>query len=236
MEEIDLSASDDITLFTDEEQVAVDQVNRKFRQESKLKGIVREFTIFNDIQCYQTVEEKHGGKHKFRVNLTYLDPKTKRDFILAESWLITAAISAILSFLLVYVGWFSSIQINQNIILIVTALSITFCFIAFLIALLKTHDRILFYSKFGQSPVLELINKCPDKESFLEFIDIMSQHIISAQHKTQLSTTQRLTLELKELRRLKDETAIPAAVYEQAKKRIFLNKAFTSENAEINGN
>ncbi|MEN8167029.1 MAG: hypothetical protein ABFR65_06065 [Pseudomonadota bacterium] len=230
MEEIDLSASDDSTLFTDEDQVAINKVNLELRQESKLKGIVREFTIFNDIQCYQSVKKKHGRKHKFRINLTLLDPEPKHEYSLAANWLITTGITAILSFLLIYVGWFSSIQLNQNIITILTALGITFCFIAFLIALLKSHDRILFYSKFGGAPVLEFINKNPDRASFSEFIDTLSQHILMAQQQANLNPIQQLPLELKELRRLKNEAAIPSDIYESAKKRIFRNKAFTSAN------
>lgn len=231
MEEIDLSArEDDITLFTDEEQITVKMVNQEFRQENKLKGIIREYTIFNDIQSYQSVKKKHGGKHKFRVNLTYLDPKPKREFILADNWLITAAITSILSFLLIYIGWFSSMHFSQNVITFLTILCLSFCFIAFLIAALKTNDSILFYSKFGRAPVLELFNNNPDRGSFSEFKDTLSRHIISAQHEAKLNTTKLLALELKELRRLKDETAIPTSIYEEAKKRIFRNKAFTSDN------
>ncbi len=232
MEEIDLSTSEDITLFTDEEQVAVKTINHEFSQESKLKGVVREFTIFNDIQCYQSVKRKHGGKHKFRVNLTHLNPKPKRDFILAEGWLITAAISTVLSFMLVYIGWFSSLQFNHQAVFIITALTISFSVIAFLITLLKTQDRIRLFSNCGCAPILELMNNKPDRESFAAFMELLSSHIIKAQHSADLSATERLVLELKELRRLKDESVITEAVYEQAKQKIFKNKAFKSESRD----
>jgi hypothetical protein len=231
MEEINLSTNDDITLFTDEEQVAVDNINQKFTQQSKLKGLVREFTIFNDIQCYQTVKLKHGGKHKFRINLSHLDPKPKRDFVLADNWLITAVISAILSFLLIYIGWFSAMQVDQHIFIIITALCISFCFIAFLFAMLKTQDRFLYYSQCGRAPILELINNNPDHESFTEFINLLSSHVIKAQSSADLNPTEKLVMELKELRRLKDETVIPESDYEQAKQKIFRNKAFSSQDS-----
>jgi len=228
MEEIDLSTDEDITQFTDEEQVAVKKINREFIQENKLKGIVRKFTIFNDIQCYQSVKRKHGGKHKFRVNLTHLNPKPKRDFKLADSWLITAAISAILSFLLIYMGWFSSMQLNHQLLFMLTAFTVSFSVIALLIALLKTRDRILMFSNCGCAQVLEFINNTPNRESFNEFIDLLSSHIIKAQQSSGLTPTERLVFELKELRRLKDENVIPVNEYELAKQRIFKNKAFTS--------
>ncbi|MDJ0881812.1 MAG: hypothetical protein QNJ56_09200 [Gammaproteobacteria bacterium] len=230
MESIDLSSNEDITQFTDEEQVDVNQINQEFVQENKLKGEAREFTIFNDSQCYQSVRLKHGGKYKFRANLTYLNAKPKRSFDLAEGWLITAAITAIFSFLLVYLRWFSQIQMDKQILTMALSLSITFTLIAFMVGLLKTRDRILFYSKFGHVPVLELMNYKPDRESFKQFIDQLSSYIIKAQHAADLSATDALVMELKELRRLKDETVIAESQYEQAKKKILQNKAFTSSH------
>ena len=52
VEEIDLSQQDDITLFTDDEHIVVKHVNFEFVQHSKMKGEVREFTVFNDVQCF----------------------------------------------------------------------------------------------------------------------------------------------------------------------------------------
>lgn len=226
MEQIDLTSNEDITEFTDEEHVAVKKVNHQFQQVSKLKGIVRDFSIFNDIQCYQMVTKKHGGKHKFRINLTYLDPQPERNFILADSWLITAAISAIFSFLLVYAGWFSTMQLNQTIVFIMTSVSISFSLIAFLITLLRTHDRVVLFSRYGHVPILEFINKNPDSKAFLKFMDTLGEHILKAQKNSQLSVTGQLKFELKELRRLHEESAIPEEYYEKAKKRIFSNQAF----------
>mgnify|MGYP006971713089 FL=1 len=228
MEQIDLASHQDITDFSDEEQVSVNKVNHQFQQESRLKGIVREFTIFNDVQCYQRVIRKHGGKHKFRINLTYLDVKSERDFILADSWLITAAISAVFSFLIVYAGWFSQLKFSQSMLTLMAITSVSFCCIAFLIALLRTNDRIVFFSRHGHAPILEFINKNPDSQTFQEFKDTLQKQILQARKNSGLSATDQLKLELKELRRLKDETVISEALYEKAKKRILKNRAFTS--------
>lgn len=226
MEQINLASDDDITNFTDEQQVSVDRVNGHFRQQSKLKGIEREFTIFNDIQCYQRVVKKHAGKQKFRINLSYLDPKPERDFILADNWLITAAISAVLSFLIVYAGWFSQHNLNHPVLIIMAIASVCFCCIAFLIAILRTNDRLVFYSRFGHAPILEFINNNPEKEHFKTFINTLQKHIVHAQNTAAIPVTDQLTLEIQELRRLKNETVITESVYERAKRRIFKNSAF----------
>lgn len=230
MEEIDLSHQEDITLFTDDEHVVVKKVNLEFTQHSKLKGEVREFTLFNDVHCYQKVAKKHRGKQKFRVNLSYLDPMPKREYTLADNWLIMSAIAAVVSFMLIYAGWFSDRQFDPHLLTILTSLTITFCLLALLIAILKTEDRLIIFSKCGRAPILEMLNNNPDHDSFLEFSDSLSRHILLANQKNPASQTERLALELKELRRLKDENVIPELQYERAKKRIFKNKAYKSDN------
>ncbi|MCK4709500.1 MAG: hypothetical protein KAU21_12855, partial [Gammaproteobacteria bacterium] len=185
--------------------------------------------IFNDIQCYQVSQKKHRDKQKFRINLTYLDQKPKRDFILADGWLITAVISSILSFLLVYAGWFSNIKMSLTTISIITILTISFSFIAFLVTLLRTHDRVIFFSHYGRVPILEFINKKPDTKAFKQFIKTLRKHILQAQANSQLSVSVQLKLELKELRRLKHETVVSEAYYEKAKKLILRNKGFNAE-------
>jgi hypothetical protein len=228
MHEIDLQPHDEITLYSDEEQVVIDQVNQEFRQENKLKGELREFTLFNDIYCRQMVNRKHGGQQLFHINLICLDAKPQRDFVLADNWLILAAISTVISFMLVYLVWFSHFEIDKYLGTILSVASISFSIICFLLAMLKTRSRLQFVSKFSHVPVLELMKNKPDKKSFEDFMQSLSQHIISAQSRAKLSTTERLKLEMKELRRLKDENIIAEPIYEQAKTLILRNKAFTA--------
>lgn len=230
MEEIDLSHPEDITLFTDDEHVAVRNINFEFVQNSKIKGEIREFTIFNDVHCYQKVTKKHRGKQKFRINLAYMDPMPKRDYILAYNWLFVSAISAVVSFMLVYIGWFSKLQLNSQIMFILASMSITFSLLSVLIAMLKTQDRLLMYSRCGRAPVLEMMNNNPDQESFQNFSDSLSRQILLASQNSSASPTEKLALELKELRRLRNESVITALQYDRAKRNIFKNKAFKSDN------
>ena len=204
--QIDIVAEEDVTQFQDDEHVSVDKINHEFVQEDRLKGQINEYTIFNDTHCYQSVRKKHRGKTKFRVNLTYLDPQPHREVILAKQWLITAAASFVVGLLVVYLGWFSPIQFNDHTILtIVSAIILTFSIISLLVALLRTHDRILFHSRYGQVPILEFFNKKPDAHSFEEFSHRLSRYIGLAQKVCQHDTNKCLTLELQELRRLKKE-------------------------------
>jgi hypothetical protein len=233
MEQIDLNADDDITLFTDDEQVVVRHINQTFRQKSRLKGVDYEFTVFNDNQCYQKVTRRHAGKHKFRINLGCLDPQPRREFNLADSWLVMSAICAILGFLLIYAGWIRTppMNIDRGLLYILTSFSLSASVIALLLALLKTRDRLILYSKCGRAPVLELINNNPSSESFRQFLDDLSRFILLARNNMSESITQMLALELKELRRLRNEGVITDAQYEAAKQRIFKHEAYSAADA-----
>jgi len=228
MEEIDLTSNDDITNFTDEENIDINEVNIIFTQVNKLRGETREFTIFNNIQCYQAVKKKYARKRKFRVNLTYLDHQLIRKYHLASDWLISTVIMALVSFLVISIGWFSKFHPSPNIMIVLSSICITLFFLLLFITLLKSHNRILLYSKYGRVPILELINNNPDKLSFKNFIRMLSGQILKAQNTNQ-TIAQILPMELKELRRLMDEAVITADSYENAKKLIFQNKSFSSE-------
>ncbi len=231
MREIDLKGTEDITLVSEEaEPVKVNKVNEKFRQENKLKGEVREFTVFNGAYCSQSVSRKHGKQQNFRVDLTILDPVSKRNFVLAHGWLFTAAISVVLSFLLIYAGWFSSMHLNNGVMVILASLSLTSCAIFFLVSILRSRDRIILSSQFGRVPVLELINKKPGGTTFSSFINTLSSYIQTAKYNDQLNTKDRLIKELREIRRLKEESVIAEDDYERAKKKILQHKAFTDPN------
>jgi len=228
MEQINLSSSEEENPF--EEQLAVDKINRQFRQESRLKGIIREFSIFNDSHLHQMLKKKHRGKSEFHINLALVDATPEHEFVLAYDWLITTIICSLATLLIVYVCWFSSMQISSSTASILTAFSVTFCAIIFLITLLKTDNRVQLFSRYGHVPIIEFINNKPSRSALSEFIKILQQHIESAQQSTDLSAKELLSLELKELRRLHKEAITSLAHYEQAKKQIFSNRAFKSHS------
>ena len=228
MEQINLSSSEEENPF--EEQLVVNKVNRQFRQESRLKGVVREFSIFNDTHLYQMVKKKHRRKREFHINLALLDTSPKHEFILAYDWLFTTVICTLGTLFMIYICWFSSMEISSSSASVITAFSVTFCSIIFLITLLKTDNRVQLFSRYGHVPIVEFINNTPGRSELSEFIQILQQHIESTQQNTSLSVKELLSLELKELRRLHKEAIISVDHYEQAKKQIFDNRAFKSHS------
>ncbi|MFT5504177.1 MAG: hypothetical protein ACI845_003165 [Gammaproteobacteria bacterium] len=57
--EINRQSVDDDTLFSDQVQVQVDEVNFEFTQNHKLRGIFWEMSVFNSHQRYQSIQNKH---------------------------------------------------------------------------------------------------------------------------------------------------------------------------------
>ena len=226
MEQINLSASRGAGMF--EEQLEVNKVNQQFRQESKIRGVVREFSIFNNTHFYQLVKKKHLGKSEFNLNLALLDSKPKSEFTFSYNWLIASAICTLVSLLAIYISWFSTVQVNSTVASIVSTLSVTLCAIVFLTMLLKTEHQVRLFSHYGHAPIIEFIDNNPNKKALSKFIKILRQHIEYAQRNANLSVKESLSLELKELRRLHEETAISLEHYELAKKNIFDNRAFSA--------
>jgi len=226
MEQINLSTSEENNPF--EEELVVNHVNQQLRQESRLKGVVREFTIFNDTHLYQRVKKKHRGQNEFHINLDLVDQNPKSEFTLAYDWLMTTVISSLVTLLMVYLYWFSAMDFNSSTASIMTTLSISFSSIVFLITLLKTDHRIQLFSRYGRVPVVEFINNKPSPAVLSEFIKLLRQHIVQARKNTSLTTKEQLSMELKELRRLHNESVISLEDYEQAKKDILNNAAFKS--------
>lgn len=225
MEEIEISSPEDTTLLLDEENVKIEQVNFEFHQASKLKGEEFSFTVFNNQHCYQKVKDIRGKKYKFRVALPYLDPKPLHKLTIAENWMFASAVSAIASYVLIYLGWFSEYAINMKLILIATPISLALFLIFLLVALVKTSNRTFIVSQFGQVPILEMIRNAPNKHEFADFLDQFSRSIKSSQSAL-YNKKNRLRGELKELRRLKNETVITEKQYEAGKSRILSNRAF----------
>lgn len=225
MEPIEIDTAEDITLFTDEEQVSIKTVDAVFTQRCPLRGERREFTLFNGGHCHQRVERKLGGKTKHRVNLQILDPTPRQRRELARGWLITSIILAIVSFLLIYRQSLSG-PTSGGALASWTAISISLCLIALLLTLFLSRHRIRYVSRYGRVPLLELITNQPSTSKLTDFMRRLSHHIRLSQHHRPRAPTDALSFELRDLRRLRDEGVIGSETYEQAKRRIFAHPAY----------
>ncbi len=225
MEQIHADNADDITLYTDEEQVSVKSVDAVFEQHCPLRGETRRFTLFNGQHCHQQVKRRYGSKTRHRINLQILDSTPRRHRNLARGWLIISLILGILSFLLVYRQIHSDPPYSgPSLSLIVLALSLFV--IALLLTVFLSRHRIRYYSRYGRIPLIELIGNRPNTTEVTDFLRRLCQQILLSRHNHPRSATQALSFELRDLRRLRDEGVITNDDYEQAKQRIFAHPAY----------
>jgi len=222
--EIDLQPLDDeITQFSDNEEIPVEYVNFEFEQSHKLQGMLRQLSVFNDSQCYQSIKNKHRRKYKFRIDLSYLDPRPFRLRNIAWNWLYASLALWVFAAVFVFAGWFdhssvTSLGIFTGIIVIALLTLLAFFYLS--------HDTVYFRSQFGKIRLFELANNNPDRELFHDFVNRIVVQINKSKAAKNMNQSQLLAAELKELRRLKDENIVPEDSYEQAKLQIFKHEAF----------
>lgn len=221
--EIDLVAVEDTTNFSDDEQVAVEKVNFEFDQSNELHGLYRKITVFNDTHCHITIKNKHQRKHKYRVNIAYLEAKPYRQRRIAWKWLY-ACISLLVLLAALYFG---NLQSTSSIASLGLAVGIVVVAVMTLIGFFYyTSDRVYFRSEFGKIKIIEFMNNNPNKALFRKFIGNLARQIKAAKAAQGYNTTQALAREMRELRRLRDEKVVPPVTYDRAKQRILKHPGF----------
>jgi hypothetical protein len=225
-DEIDLEAiDDDSTDFTDGENISVEHVNFELEQTSRMHGIYRKITVFNDAHCYQTIKNKHRKKYKYRTDIAYLDPRPFRSRVRSWRYLYLALALLGIDAVLLVGGFIDTSSINflgLFVGLLVVGIMSLLAFFYY------SRDRVFFRTRYGKIRLVELINKKPDNKSFRSFVNNFVMQINKARTARGLTQAKFLARELKELRRLKDEGVIPENSYEKAKQLIFRHEAFTS--------
>ena len=225
--EIDLKPVEDdsTTNFSDNDQIPVEHINFEFSQVNKLQGISRKLTVFNDTSCYQSIKNKHQRKYKYRIDLAYLDPRPFRTRTVPWKWLYASLALWVLDIALVFTGWLETSSVTflgLFIAITVVALMTLMAFFYY------SRDTVFFRSQYGKIKLVEVINKNPDGDGFRSFINKFVMQINKCKTAKGFNQNKLLARELQELRRLKDETVIPSASYEKAKRLIFKHEAFSA--------
>ena len=209
--------------FDDESDIQQENINLEYVQDQRFKGIKRSFVIFNEVQLYYSMKsfrKKENVRH--RLNLSYVSKKPERVQKVSWRWLSTAFAALVWSMLLVYVGYFT--QFKQEYIVVVGVLLGAFSAIAMMIFYYRTQDKLVFSSFAGDVPLFEVGNMKPGNQAFEQFIKTLDAHIEKGQNRK--SMHQRLSGELADLRRIRDEGMIDNETYENARTRIFQHEAY----------
>jgi hypothetical protein len=196
-----------------DEQPSADLISTAaLTQTSRLRLCAAVLELFNRRHLYVSTESAFGRDREYNLDIGILDPVPKRS--LKISWrhialflvfATCAAYTALRKSMPEAGTWSAILAVTSGIFL--------------LIAIYKSHDRLVFYSRTGRLPLVILFNRNPDRKTFNEFADQLV-HCTEQAGGRCVNENERLNAELKELRRLMALGVISRKRYELAKLRI----------------
>ena len=201
VEEICLSAAVDD--FEAEQPLQEQKQSAAIAQTNRMRFCRSEFTLLNNHRLAVKTQGFMQQARSYTIDIGILDPQPKRVFKIG--WI----------FLLIFLvlcgaaGFLDSLSI-------LLGLGAGLCLI---LAVYRSHDRLVFYSQYGRVPLVVLFNRSPDRVTLVAFTDALVQQIKDA--KTQYpGANESLSEELKAHRRLMQEGAISNKRYDIVKQRI----------------
>lgn len=205
-------------------------LSEEFVQENTLRGIRRTFQLYKDAYIFQGLEWYRDKENKkYRLNLSCLKSKPEHIVKLQWKWVSSAIATAIWSIILIYVGYFTDVSSLVNDLEPVHMISCgvlmgTITVISLLLFLHYREDKFVFRGFQSDLVLIELDNNKPDTHNFERLLQSIRKAIEKSTHYT--DTQEQLVIELKELRRLRDEGVISTQDYETSRQLIFSHREY----------
>jgi hypothetical protein len=210
VEEICLSTAD---AYSDLHQPAEPaEVTAGLEQVNRMRRCQSQFTLFNN-HCL-AVKTRGFLQHPrdYSIDIGILDPHPKRMRKIAWHYLL-------IFFVLGAAAWFLAfISVTANGTLLSVILSASAA-LSLVLGIYRSHDRLVFYSRYGRVPLVVLFNRLPDRVAFDAFTDALAKHIKDARAHYPCQN-ETLSEELKAHRRLREEGVISSRRYDIVKQRI----------------
>ena len=186
----------------------------ELKQHNRIRFCECSFELFNHHFLSIKNDEAFCRAREYELHIGILDPKPIRS--LRISWRNLAAFSVLAG--TSGLAGITNILPNSNILTLILGA----CAGLFLIlAVYHSHDRLVFYSQNGRTPLVTLFNRNPDQETLSTFISIFTDQIMEASTNLNfICGNERLNVELKEHRRLMEQGIISSKGYDISKSRI----------------
>ena len=194
-------------------------INRVMVQESRFKGEVRRFEIYNDKFIKINIHNVFGDK-TYHLNMGMLEPWPTLHRRISWRWLLGLSYFGFAT--LIYATYLylhpDSNTIGRLIPFITVFLLLA---LASLLMFLYSSPKVIeFRSRYGNCPVIGLLINRPNKQEFKHFTDELKTRVLAASQVVTFNKKQMLEIELKELRRLTDDGILLEHEYLQAKDRV----------------
>jgi hypothetical protein len=210
VEEICLSATEDD--FTADQPAEEQKQSAALEQANWMRCCRSEFTLFDNHRLSVRTQGFMQNARNYTIDIGILDPHPKRVFKICWGYLLIFV-------MLCGAAWFlASISLTPKTTL--AAIILGACAgLSLIVAIYRSHDRLVFYSQYGRAPLVVLFSRSPDRVTLGSFTDALVQHIIDA--RTQCTgANESLIEELKAHRCLMEEGGISSKRYDIVKQRI----------------
>ena len=194
-------------------------INRVMVQESRFKGEVRRFEIYNDKFIKIRIRNVFGDK-TYHVNMGMLEPWPTLHRRISWRWLLGLSyfgVAALIFGIYLYLH-----PDNENIGRLIPFITLfLFLALAALLMFLYSSPNVMeFRSRYGNCALISLLKNNPSKHEFRHFTDELKTRVLAASQVVTFNKKQMLEIELKELRRLTDEGVLLEQEFQQAKDRV----------------
>lgn len=193
-------------------------VQGHFRQTSRTTPFQVDFELFNEHFLSMRYRRFLRREREYWIDLGMLDPRPQR-------WIRLDPLSGFASLLLVFVSvvWWWPLK---GVLVewppytsVGLALSAAAC-LACVALVLRSHNAVRLVSHHARVPLVYLLHGRPNRRAVEDFLRDLRSRIALGRRRQSSDTTQTLAFELRELRRLKDATVLPAHQYEHIKSRL----------------
>lgn len=177
----------------------------------------RRLTIFDRSFLGVQTGTPSAPQQQYWLRLAFLDPRPSR--MVSRTWWVVSGALALLSAVLLMLAWHQGVNPQPGSVIAVAA-SILATVLSVIIALRRSVDRLVFLTRYGRVPVLELDRRRPDRRSVQRFVAALEQTIRRSAAERPGPRTQRLRDEMREHRRLFEAGVLGQVDFEEAKARI----------------
>jgi hypothetical protein len=194
-------------------------INRVLIQESRFKGEVRQFEIYNEKFVKITIQNVFGDK-MYHVNMGILEPWPTMHRYLSWRWVLAMGYFglATLIFSIYLFQHPESSTISRLIPFIM--LFVLLALGALLMFMYESPNVMEFRSRYGNCPLISLLQNKPNEQEFKHFYHELKTRVLAASQTIKLDKRQMLDIELTELQRLVDKGVILEQNLEKARSRV----------------
>jgi hypothetical protein len=216
VEEICLSAAVD---DPETDQPSEDQKTAAaLEQASWMRRFQSKFILFDNHRLSVKTQGFMQSARDYTFDIGILDPQPRRSLKLCWSnFLIFIALCGA-AWSIVLTGFMSNTVPLSLILGACAGLSL-------ILAVYRSHDRLVFYSHYGRVPLVVLFNRSPNRVALDSFTDTLVQHVEDAKVRYP-SANELLSEELKVHRRLMEEGVISNKRYDIVKQRILSQHSY----------